>query len=178
MRWQPVQRRGEFRRGLGRIFPEPRQGFESDHSVMECLAIGAGNGLDGKMPARLRPAGDANAITALGTFEQIGTAHKVQFRCLPSLPQRGSKTKKLRRPIFVEQKKRKVENGLPVFVEIMEGLPSVTRNIVTEKVLLRQGYGGHHPALGIAGAVPSAGWWRRRELNPRPWQTNQPRLHA
>ena len=21
-------------------------------------------------------------------------------------------------------------------------------------------------------------WWRRRELNPRPWQTNQPRLHA
>src|ERR1041385_772068 len=20
-------------------------------------------------------------------------------------------------------------------------------------------------------------WWRRRELNPRPWQTNQPRLH-
>jgi hypothetical protein len=95
---------------------------------MECLAIAAGNGLDGKMPALLRPAGDANAITALGTFEQIGTAHKFQFRCLPSLPQRGSKTKKLRRPIFVEQKKRKVENGLPVFVEIMEGLPSVARN--------------------------------------------------
>ena len=23
-----------------------------------------------------------------------------------------------------------------------------------------------------------ARWWRRRELNPRPWQTNQPRLHA
>ena len=21
-------------------------------------------------------------------------------------------------------------------------------------------------------------WWRRRELNPRPKQTNQPRLHA
>jgi len=21
-------------------------------------------------------------------------------------------------------------------------------------------------------------WWRRRELNPRPWQTNQPRLHV
>jgi hypothetical protein len=84
---------------------------------MECLAIGAGNGLDGKMPALVRAAGDANAITALGTFEQIGTAHKVQFRCLPSLPQRGSKNKK-----------RKVENGLPVFVEIMEGLPSVARN--------------------------------------------------
>jgi len=24
----------------------------------------------------------------------------------------------------------------------------------------------------------SSNWWRRRELNPRPWQTNQPRLHA
>lgn len=24
----------------------------------------------------------------------------------------------------------------------------------------------------------SSKWWRRRELNPRPWQTNQPRLHA
>jgi len=21
-------------------------------------------------------------------------------------------------------------------------------------------------------------WWRRRDLNPRPWQINQPRLHA
>ena len=75
-RRQPVQRRGEFRRGLGRIFPESRQGFESDHSVMECLAIGAGNGLDGKMLALVRAAGDASAITAPGTFEQISTAHK------------------------------------------------------------------------------------------------------
>jgi hypothetical protein len=37
----------------------------------------------------------------------------------------------------MEQEERKVDNGLPVFVEIMEGLPSVARNIVTEKVLLR-----------------------------------------
>ena len=24
----------------------------------------------------------------------------------------------------------------------------------------------------------NSGWWRRRELNPRPWQSYQPRLHA
>ena len=47
---------------------------------MEGLAIGAGNGLDGKMLALVRATGDANAITALGTFEQIATAHKVKFR--------------------------------------------------------------------------------------------------
>jgi len=49
----------------------------------------------------------------------------------------------------MEQEERKEENGLSVFVEIMEGLPSAARNIVTEEVLLRQG---------------CAGWWRRREL--------------
>ena len=27
-------------------------------------------------------------------------------------------------------------------------------------------------------SAQSSEWWRRRELNPRPWQTNQPRLHA
>jgi hypothetical protein len=47
------------------------------------------------------------------------------------------KNKKIRRSIYGKQEERKVENGLPVFVEIMEGLPSAARNIVTEKVLLR-----------------------------------------
>ena len=76
-RRQPVQHRGEFRRGLGRIFPESRRSFEPGHGVVERLAIGAGDGLDGKMLALVRATGYANAITALGTFEQISTAHKV-----------------------------------------------------------------------------------------------------
>ena len=74
-RRQPVQHRGEFRRGLGRIFPESRRSFEPGHGVMECLAIGAGDGLNGEMFALVRAAGDAGGVTALGTFEQIGTAH-------------------------------------------------------------------------------------------------------
>jgi len=42
-----------------------------------------------------------------------------------------------------------------------------------------------HPDQGALGqtiretaAAVDIKWWRRRELNPRPWQTNQPRLHA
>jgi len=27
-------------------------------------------------------------------------------------------------------------------------------------------------------SVQNSEWWRRRELNPGPWQTNQQRLHA
>jgi len=27
-------------------------------------------------------------------------------------------------------------------------------------------------------SIRNSEWWRRRELNPRPWQMNQPRLHA
>ena len=76
-RRQPVQHRNEFWRGLGRIFPEPRRSFEPGHGVVERLAIGAGDGLDGEMFALVRAAGDADTITALGTFEQIGAAHKV-----------------------------------------------------------------------------------------------------
>jgi len=42
--------------------------------------------------------------------------------------------------------------------------------------LQRRSYEGHHPPPGTR--VPGGGWWRRRELNPRPKQTYQPRLHA
>jgi len=27
-------------------------------------------------------------------------------------------------------------------------------------------------------STTNSNWWRRRELNPRPWTINQPRLHA
>ena len=75
-RRQPVQHRGELRRGLGRIFPEPRRGFEPGHHVVKLLAIGASDGLDGEMFAFVRAAGDAYAITASGTFKRIGAAHR------------------------------------------------------------------------------------------------------
>ncbi len=42
---------------------------------MERPAIGTGNGLNGKMFARARAAGDADLITALATLERIGAAH-------------------------------------------------------------------------------------------------------
>ena len=80
-RRQPVQHRGKFRGDLGRISLEPRRGFESDHRVVERLAVNASDGLDGEMFAFSRAARDVSAITAPGTFEQISPAHKVRFRC-------------------------------------------------------------------------------------------------
>jgi len=59
---------------------------------MERLAIGAGDGLNSKMFALVRAAGDPSAITALGTFEQIGAAHR-RYRSLDKASARKSSLK-------------------------------------------------------------------------------------
>jgi hypothetical protein len=50
--------------------------FELKHRVVKLLAVHAQYGLDGGVPAAIRPAGYAGAITAFGTFEEIRAAHK------------------------------------------------------------------------------------------------------
>lgn len=56
-------------------FPVPRR-FEGNHRVVELLALGTQNGLDDDVPAAIRAARYAGAITAFGTFEEIRAAHK------------------------------------------------------------------------------------------------------
>jgi len=67
-----------------------------------------------------------------------------------------------------------VEEGHPVST----GLPSRGSerfNHCPEFARLRA---SHFGAAVIALRCASSEDWRRRELNPRPWQINQPRLHA
>src|SRR5205809_1258439 len=61
---------------------------------------------------------------------------------------------------------RKFQNKMLTFY-CRVGLPSAARN--GSRTILR-------PELHAS--VPSEGWWRRGELNPRPWPSCQPRLHA
>ena len=68
-RWQPVQRGCEFWRGCGWIFLLPRRGLEPDYRIMERPAIGAGNGLNGKMFTLGCAAGDPGVIPTFGTLE-------------------------------------------------------------------------------------------------------------
>jgi hypothetical protein len=54
---------------------------------MERPAIGAGNGLNGEMFALVRASGNPGVITAFGTFEQVGAAHKIRLGSDPKLTQ-------------------------------------------------------------------------------------------
>ena len=74
-RRQAIQQGGKLRRGFEMNFLLQRR-FEFNHGVIEFLAIGAQDGLDGDVPAAIRAAGHPRAITAFGTFEEIRAAHK------------------------------------------------------------------------------------------------------
>jgi hypothetical protein len=58
-----------------------RRRLEFRHGIVEFLAVGADNGLDGKMSARTHAAGDPGAVPASETFKQISAAHKPALAC-------------------------------------------------------------------------------------------------
>ena len=74
-RRQAIYQGGKPRYGFGIIFLRRRR-FELNHCVVEFLAIGAQDGLDGNVPAAIRAARYPRAITASVTFEEIRAAHK------------------------------------------------------------------------------------------------------
>jgi len=45
-------------------------------------------------------------------------------------------------------------------------------------VMIRLRASRYGATVFVLRCAPNEDWWRRRELNPRPKQTNQPRLHA
>ena len=79
---QPVEHRGELgSRFVAAIGHGRRRRFEFRHGVIKLLAVGADDGLDGKMLARARATGDPGAVTASETFKQISAAHKPALAC-------------------------------------------------------------------------------------------------
>jgi hypothetical protein len=62
-------------------FPVSRR-FEGNHRVIKFLALGAQNRLNDDVPAAIRAARHADAITAFGTFKEITAAHKPFFGSL------------------------------------------------------------------------------------------------
>ena len=70
-----IQHGGKFGRVFGGILFLSRHGPDPGNGVIKRLAIGAGDGLNGKMDAFVLAAGDLDAITAPGTFERVSPAH-------------------------------------------------------------------------------------------------------
>ena len=65
-------------------FPVSRR-FEGNHRVVKFLAIGAQNRLNDDVPAAIRAARHAGAITAFGTFKEITAAHRTECQSVVSL---------------------------------------------------------------------------------------------